>query len=46
MKYQLPREFAEKWVVALRSGKYEQGLTKLRTFDAIAVWLEQNVEFV
>ena len=24
-KYQLPKEFAEKWVAALRSGEYEQG---------------------
>lgn len=24
-KYQLPKEFAEKWVAALRSGEYKQG---------------------
>ncbi len=24
MKYRLPKEFAEKWTAALRSGKYEQ----------------------
>lgn len=28
-KYSLPREFAEKWVAALRSGKYRQGSQKL-----------------
>lgn len=26
-KYELPREFGEKWVKALRSGKYEEGDT-------------------
>lgn len=27
--FRLPREFAEKWVAALRSGKYKQGLSSL-----------------
>ncbi len=30
-KYQLPKEFAEKWVAALRSGKYKQGKSRLRS---------------
>lgn len=28
-QYQLPREFGEKWVKALRSGEYKQGRQKL-----------------
>ncbi len=28
-QYQLPREFAEKWVKALRSGEYKQATTRL-----------------
>lgn len=29
-KYQLPKEFAEKWIKALRSGDYEQGVFRLK----------------
>lgn len=32
-QYQLPREFAEKWVKALRSGEYKQGQIKLQKGD-------------
>lgn len=28
-EYQLPKEFAEKWVAALRSGEYQQGSESL-----------------
>lgn len=28
-RYRLPKEFTEKWLKALRSGKYEQGTFKL-----------------
>lgn len=28
-KYSLPRDFAEKWVAALRSGEYKRGILKL-----------------
>lgn len=31
MKYQLPKKFAEKWVRALRGGKYKQGKNQLRS---------------
>lgn len=30
-KYQLPKEFAERWVKALRSGKYQQATGSLKT---------------
>lgn len=33
-KYQLPREFATKWVEALRSGKYRQGKGRLKNNDS------------
>ncbi len=32
-KYQLPKEFAEKWIEALRSGEYKQGRDKLATIN-------------
>lgn len=32
-KYQLPKEFAEKWVKALRSGEYQQGTQSLHLED-------------
>lgn len=32
-KYQLPKGFAEKWVKALRSGKYKQGKEQLCNED-------------
>jgi len=31
MKYTLPKEFAEKWLVALRSGEYKQGEARYYT---------------
>lgn len=31
-KYQLPKEFATKWIAALRSGEYQQGNGLLRNF--------------
>ena len=34
MKFRLPKEFAEKWMAALRSGKYKQGSGRLFLFDA------------
>lgn len=32
-KYQLPKEFAEKWIEALRNGQYKQGRDKLAIID-------------
>ena len=32
-KYQLPKEFAEKWLTALRSGEYKQGTGQLMSYD-------------
>lgn len=29
----MPKEFLQKWLEALRSGKYEQGRARLRTYD-------------
>ena len=31
-KYSLPKEFAEKWLTALRSGEYEQGSSYLSAY--------------
>ena len=33
MKYKLPKEFATKWLQALRSGKYKQGKNRLCSVD-------------
>ena len=40
--FELPKEFAEKWIAALRSGEYKQGLFKLyrdssKTFCCLGV---------
>lgn len=32
-QYKLPKEFAEKWVAALRSGEYKQGTRNLLQID-------------
>ena len=34
-KYRLPKEFAEKWVAALRSGEYKQGDQTLLSYEEI-----------
>ena len=32
-KYKLPKEFAEKWLAALRSGDYVQGTQNLLSYE-------------
>ena len=34
-KYKLPKEFAEKWLSALRSGEYKQGESALLSYEEI-----------
>ena len=34
-KYKLPKEFAEKWLTALRSGDYEQGNEHLLSYEEV-----------
>lgn len=33
--YKLPKEFAEKWIAALRSGEYEQGGANLLSYEKL-----------
>lgn len=33
VKLRLPKEFAERWIEALKSGKYKQGLSELKNTD-------------